>query len=161
MNGNKEKQIARRQKILEIITSERVDSVPELREKLDAEGYHCDRATVYRDIQAMGLITAVQRDGTVGIATPERVAYESVSERLSKLTVEAVYDVVSYKDMVKIRCVRGCAEAVAASVEGLRLQEVFCCMSSFDYVIVICLHEEGAAKVADILRRAVFGDDYV
>lgn len=145
----------RQSKILEIIEREAIADVEELRDALAKEGYDFDDKTIYRDVAALHLATTIRPDGHVGLATPAYVAHESLAERLSKLTVEAAVHVEMLNMFIKIRCIHGCAEAVATSVNALSLKEIFVCIVARDDVLVVCRSPEDASTVYNILGEVI------
>lgn len=142
--------------ILDIIEKKAIQDSKSLAEALKEEiGLEVDRVTLYRDITELGLVNTVLPSGEVGFSTAARVAYESWAERLSKLTVEAAIRAYVLKNYVKIQCIHGCAEAVAASVNGLNLNEVFCSIVARDDVLVICNSDNDAQRVYKILSEVI------
>lgn len=145
----------RQSAILDIIERKAIPDSKALDEALREIGIEVDRVTLYRDITELGLVSTVRPDGEVGFSTAARVAYESWAERLSKLTVEAAIRVRCMKNYVKIQCIHGCAEAVAASVNALNLNEVFCSIVARDDVLVVCTSDLDAQRVNRILGEVI------
>lgn len=145
----------RQSKILEIIDRTPIQDAKQLMEALKEEGFECDDATIYRDILDMHLASTVRKDGRIGLATPAYVAHESLAERLAKLTVEAGIQVEILDMYVKVRCIHGCAEAMAASVNALNFDEVFCCVVAGDDLLVICKSADKANRVFNILGKVI------
>lgn len=145
----------RQAKIIELITAEQIPDARTLMQRLREEGYEFDDATGYRDIAELHLAASIRDDGTLGLATPAMIAHESMAERLSKLTVEAALHVDYHGNMVKVRCLRGCADAVAMSIDALRLDQVFASVVARDDVIAFCKSDDDAAFVYRILGRVI------
>ena len=145
----------RHAKILEIIEREAISDIIQLRDALAKEGFDFDDKTIYRDVAALHLAVTVRPDGRMGLATPAYVAHESLAERLSKMTVEAAVQVERLDRYIKVRCVHGCAEAVASSIDALNLDEVFCCVAARDDVLVICYSADDANVVYNILGDVI------
>jgi len=145
----------RQSKVLELIEKYAVPDAGTLQQLLAENGFVYDEATIYRDITDMHLATSVRPDGRIGFATPGQIAHESLAERLSKLTIEAAMQVEMLNIYVKIRCIHGCAEAVATSINALTLDQVFCCVVARDDVLIICRSEDDAKFVFKILEKVI------
>lgn len=145
----------RQGKIVELIAQEPIPDARALMQRMREEGYVFDDATIYRDINELHLAVNFRDDGMIGLATPAMIAHDSIAERLSKLTVEAAMRVDCYGNMVKVQCLRGCAEAVAMSIDALNLDQVFASVVARDDVIAFCKTNEDALYVYKLLGRVI------
>lgn len=145
----------RQGKIVELIRNEPIPDAKKLRERLREEGFEFDDATIYRDIADLHLAVNIRDDGMLGLATPAMIAHDSMAERLSKLTVEAAMRVDFHNNLVKVKCMRGCAEAVAMSIDALNLDQVFASFVARDDVVAICKSNEDAVYVYKLLGRVI------
>lgn len=145
----------RQLKILEIVDEQSIASIKDLQAILETEGFKVDRTSMYKDAAELHLIVAARSDGTIGLTTPDRVARESIAERLAKMTVEAAIDIDILNNMVKIRCIHGCADAVVTAIDSLHLASVFCSVLARDDALIICKSEESAEQLYKLLGRVI------
>ena len=144
----------RQKKILEIVSSEDIETQEELMNALAREGYETTQATVSRDIRelklrkvSMGVGGRVYRPS--GLATDPAIgSMESYKNILSS----SVLSVDTAGNLVVVKTVSGMAMAVAAAIDSLRIDGVMGSIAGDDTIFVAVKDAGHTAGVSKEIR---------
>ncbi len=144
----------RQKKILEIVSSEDIETQEELMNALAREGYETTQATVSRDIRelklrkvSMGVGGRVYRPS--GLATDSAIgSMESYKNILSS----SVLSVDTAGNLVVVKTVSGMAMAVAAAIDSLRIDGVMGSIAGDDTIFVAVKDAGHTAGVSKEIR---------
>ena len=144
----------RQKKILEIVSSEDIETQEELMNALAREGYETTQATVSRDIRelklrkvSMGVGGRVYRPS--GLATDSAIgSMESYKNILSS----SVLSVDTAGNLVVVKTVSGMAMAVAAAIDSLRIDGVMGSIAGDDTIFVAVKYAGHTAGVSKEIR---------
>ena len=144
----------RQKKILEIVSSEDIETQEELMNALGREGYDTTQATVSRDIRelklrkvSMGVGGRVDRPS--GLATDSAIgSMESYKNILSS----SVLSVDTAGNLVVVKTVSGMAMAVAAAIDSLRIDGVMGSIAGDDTIFVAVKDAGHTAGVSKEIR---------
>jgi transcriptional regulator of arginine metabolism len=143
----------RREKILELIATEHMDTQERLLQRLAEEGFTATQATVSRDINALGLIKTRDASGLVRYALPSDTATPGELSRFRNIWSESVIDVAAARNIVVVRCHAGMANAACASVDRMDFDGIVGSLSGDDTFILIMQDDSGAAHMAKRLSN--------
>ena len=144
----------RQKKILEIVSSEDIETQEELMNALGREGYDTTQATVSRDIRElklrkvnMGVGRRVYRPS--GFSTDSAIgSMESYKNILSS----SVLSVDTAGNLVVVKTVSGMAMAVAAAIDSLRIDGVMGSIAGDDTIFVAVKDAGHTAGVSKEIR---------
>ena len=129
--------------ILEIISSEAIETQNQLMQALKERGIHTTQATLSRDIRDMHLSKEVAPDGRYRYVTAKRDAGDHL-ERLQKIFRESVvsYDVA--QNLLVIRTLPGLASAACSALDSIEVEGLVGTLAGDDTAF-IAMRDNGAA----------------
>ena len=145
--------ISRQAKIVELIGRYQIETQEELCELLNKEGYEVTQATVSRDIRALKLTKVVAPNG--------KQCYKFIADtqELSQKQINILRDGFVSCDMAQnllvVRTAVGLAQAVAASIDALRFDEVMGCIAGDDTILIVTRTMDDCLEVMKKLRKIV------
>lgn len=137
--------------ILELITAREIATQEELALLLKKEGFEVTQATVSRDIKELKLTKALGESGIYKYVQPQAPGEEHPSRHLLILS-RAVLTVEFAQNMVVIKTHSGMAQAAAAVLDGLSLQEVVGTLAGDDTIFCVTRSEDAALQLTGRIR---------
>ncbi len=140
---------SRHSKILEIINKHEIETQEDLARNLCDNGFNVTQATVSRDIKELRLIKVLTREGRYKYATLKQHE-SSMSDRFRKLFRDSVISFDFAGNMIVIKTLVGAANAAAAAMDALDLEDVVGSIAGDDTIFVLIRDVEnipGAIKV--------------
>ena len=139
----------RHEKILEIISSQSIETQEELSEALRAQGIVATQATISRDIKELRLQKMLTPEGSYRYAVPARRNEGNLDARLHTIFQESVTSVDAASNIVVIKTLPGLANAACSAVDSMHLDYVLGTLAGDDTGIVIVVDEKHAATLKD------------
>src|SRR5207245_9458727 len=134
----------RQKAILELLERGPVASQEDLQRALGKRGFKVGQATLSRDIHDLHLV----KTGT-GYARPQDdIGSELPLPPVSRLVREFVLEVRPAENLLVINTTVGSAQPVAAALHGADWPEALGTLARDDTILIVCLHEEAAARLA-------------
>ncbi len=129
----------RQEKILEIISSGKVETQEDLQAKLREAGFDVTQATVSRDIRELKLIKTSSPSGgyCYSPSSSESEGNSGVSAKYRSVLRNAVTAVDWAGNVVVIKTYSGMAQAAAAAVDHMGRREVVGCVAGDDAIMVL------------------------
>lgn len=146
---------ARRQRIVDILSSQSVRSQEELRQILAREGLEVTQPTLSRDLDELGAIKVATPDGVV-YAVAAGPAPDAPA-RLSRVVADLLVSAESSGTMAVLRTPPGAAHYLASAIDRAALPEILGTVAGDDTVFVVARGAEGGAQVAALLLRVAGG----
>lgn len=142
----------RQRKILDIVSSEDIETQEELMKALKREGYDTTQATVSRDIKELKL-----RKVSLGVGRrvyrPSGISADASSMESYKNILESgVLSVDTAGNLVVVKTVSGMAMAVGAAIDSLRIDGVVGCIAGDDTIFVAVKDLNHTAGVSKEIR---------
>ncbi len=144
---------ARQKKILEIISSNDIDTQEALIAKLREEGYPATQTTVSRDINQLKLVKAVTSSGTYKYILSS-VQNENIRPAMNASLNDAVLKIDVAKNIVVVKTLPGMANAVAVCIDSFNHGEIVGSVAGDDTVIIVTYEDAIAKKMQDNLKAA-------
>lgn len=145
----------RQERLLELISSQIIDTQEDLQAALKSSGYDVTQATVSRDIKELRIVKATDSDGRYRYISHRetagaRIAYHDIfSGSVIKIDY-AMNDVV-------IKCHPGMASGACAALDNMKWDCVVGTLAGDDTILVITRSENSAHELAVSLRRIIAG----
>lgn len=138
----------RQNKILELISSQPIETQEELVEQLKAAGFDVTQATISRDIKELGLVKVAEN----GKQHYERERYNTnVTLKFKDMCKHSVLSVDCAGNLAVVRTLSGSANIVAIMVDRLNNKSILGCVAGDDTVFIACREESSARDVAQLL----------
>lgn len=125
----------RQLKILELIKKYSIDRQDDLVRHLQQEGYHVTQATVSRDINELGLVKMQGADKKYRYVHTDKD--ETASDKMYTLFKETVISITSSLNIIVIKTLSGSANAAAALLDKLEIEEILGTIAGDDTLMVI------------------------
>lgn len=146
--------IKRHSKILELIKTFEIETQEELSDKLRDAGYEVTQATVSRDIKQLRLIKVMSKDGKYKYSAMGDSS-ENVTARFHNVFSETAYEIAYANNMVVVKCYSGMANAAAAAIEAMNLNQIVGTLAGDDTIFIIAHNEENAVQLTSVLQKAL------
>lgn len=138
--------------ILDLISSESINTQDALIEHLRMHGFEATQATISRDIRELNLSKVSTGDGSYRYVVP-RSAAPAEENSFRSMLVGAVRSVVSAQNIIVLRTNSGLAQPVALGIDNLGLPEILGCIAGDDTVIAVAQDTESAKETTVRLRK--------
>lgn len=155
-------QVARRGRIVELLTRHRVASQAALRELLSEDGYDVTQATVSRDLDEIGALKVTDASGEAFYAVPSPggdpgarlpESPSTARTRLGRVLTEVLLSVDSSGNIAVLRTPPGDAQFLASAVDHAPLDDVIGTVAGDDTVLMVTRSPTGGADVAQTMLK--------
>lgn len=143
---------SRKQRIIELIQEECIETQDRLMHRLDESGYTVTQATVSRDIKELRLMKVLDPNGKYRYVMPKQ-EQPDMSSKFSSFFADAVVSVNNGQNIVCIKCQVGMAQAVCASLDNMRWEGIVGTLAGDDTIFVLCSNVEAAENMVDELKK--------
>lgn len=141
----------RQAKILEIISSNDVETQEELQEFLLSFGYDVTQATISRDIKELRLVKDLSSQGRYVYSTGKKHS-ENITHRAGGIFSETIISIDYALNTIVIKCFPGMANAACAAIDSMNLDEILGSIAGDDTIFILCRSEESAYNFTEKLR---------
>lgn len=139
----------RQAKIIEIISSQDVETQKDLLDALHRAGYHSTQATISRDIKELRIVKEQTKFGTYRYASSAREVAGSFGSRLNSIFRECVTGFDHAQNLVVIHTIPGLAGAAASAVDAMRMSFVLGSIGGDDTVLIVMRDANAAAAFCE------------
>ncbi|MDI9491007.1 MAG: arginine repressor [Clostridiaceae bacterium] len=140
----------RQSRILQIIKQKSIETQEELVNALKDFNMDVTQATVSRDIKELGILKVATGHGKQKYV-PMTQSGEGASGRLMTIFVEAVIALENTDSFVIIQTLPGMAQAAAASLDSMHLEQILGSIAGDDTIFVATRSAQDAIKLKSIL----------
>lgn len=137
----------RQAKILEIISSQTVQTQEQLLDALRAAGISTTQATVSRDIKQLGIVKEMMGFGTSRYVVASDEQPKRFADRLNLIFQECVVGYDYAQNIVVLHTLPALAGAAASAIDALELNSVLGTVAGEDTVIVVTRGEASAVEL--------------
>lgn len=142
---------ARQKKILELVSSQDIETQSELAATLRQLNFSVTQATVSRDIKELGLIKI--STGTGRQRYVQELSDRNILNRIGEIFKSAVLSIKNALNIVVVKTLSGCAAPAGIMIDKLESASVLGSVSGDDTIIIVTASEEAAGGLADKLGR--------
>ena len=136
----------RQAKILEIITSENIETQEQLLNRLQEMGINSTQATISRDIKQMHLIKEPMGQGMYRYAVSGNRTKLNFAERLRTIFRESITSIDSAQNIVVLKTMPGLASAACAAMDSMEFPFMVGSLAGDDTAFIIMRDNESAAE---------------
>lgn len=153
-------QVARRDRIVQLLGRHRVSSQAALRELLAGEGFEVTQATVSRDLDEIGAVKLLDPDGLPVYALPSAAGEQgarlpenpsAAHARMARLLGELLVSADASANIAVLRTPPGAAQFLAAAIDHAAPPEVVGTIAGDDTVLMVARKTAGGADLARIM----------
>lgn len=142
----------RQAKILEIISSNDIETQEQLQSMLLGIGYEVTQATISRDIKELRLVKELSSNGRYVYSTGQK-NNDSITKRTGGIFNESIIRIDYALNTVVIKCFTGMANAACATIDSMNLDEIVGTIAGDDTIFILCRSEETAKIFTSKLRN--------
>ena len=144
----------RQAKILELISSNEIETQEELQALLSENGFEVTQATISRDIKELRLVKDLSSKGKYYYSTGKRNT-ENINKRAGGIFNESIIKIDYAMNIVVIKCFAGMANAVCAAIDTMSIENVLGSIAGDDTIFILCTNENAAMNLTYILRKMI------
>ena len=142
----------RQAKILELISSNEIETQEELQALLLENGFDVTQATISRDIKELRLVKDLSSKGKYYYSTGKRNT-ENINRRAGGIFNESIIKIDYAMNIVVIKCFPGMANAVCAAIDTMSIDNVLGSIAGDDTIFILCSNENAAMNFTYSLRK--------
>lgn len=144
---------ARHDKIIDLISSQIIETQDDLCNKLREAGYNVTQATVSRDIRELKLTKVVGPDGRQAYASYQKKVTTDDNLRHKRVFKDAVMKIDVAMNILVIKANVGMAPAVGAVIDSMDIPGMVGCIAGDDTIMCAMRSIEEANKAKELLTR--------
>lgn len=145
----------RQSKILEIISTQNVETQEQLLEALRNEGFRGTQATISRDIKELRVVKELTSLGTYRYTTSSNEVAGSFTTRLNTIFKECVVNFDYAQNIIVIRTLPGLASAAGSAIDAMNLSTVVGSLAGDDTVLVVMRDTNAAASFFGEIKHLI------
>ena len=145
----------RQAKIIEIVSTQSVETQEQLLAALQEAGFRGTQATISRDIKELRIVKELTSLGTYRYTTSVNEVGGSFSSRLNTIFRECVISYDCAQNIVVIKTLPGLASAAGSAVDSMNLSIVLGTLAGDDTVIVVMRDTNAAAAFCGEIKSLV------
>ena len=145
----------RQAKIMEIISSQNVETQEQLLAILQAEGFRGTQATISRDIKELRIVKELTSLGTYRYTAAGNETSGSFSSRLNAIFRECVTSFDYAQNIIIIRTLPGLASAAGSAIDAMNMHLVVGCLAGDDTVMVVMRDNNAAAAFCGEIKNLI------
>lgn len=134
----------RQTKILEIISTQDIETQEQLLKELQNAGFHSTQATISRDIKELRVIKELTTLGTYRYATASRESAGAFSARLNTIFKESVISYDYAQNIVVIKTLPSLAPAAGRAIDAMNMSVVVGTLAGDDTLLIIMREVQAA-----------------
>ncbi len=143
----------RQAKILEIISSENIETQEQLLDRLQAHGITSTQATISRDIKQLHLIKEPMGQGMYKYAVSGNRTRLNFAERLRTIFRESITSIDSAQNIVVIKTMPGLASAACAAMDGMDFSFMVGSLAGDDTAFIVMRDTESALEFCKEIKE--------
>ena len=143
----------RQAKILEIISTQNVETQEQLLALLQKEGFRGTQATISRDIKDLRIVKELTNLGTYRYTTSTNEMSGSFSSKLNTIFRECVIGIDYAQNIIVIRTLPGLASAAGSAIDAMNLNLVVGTLAGDDTVMVVMRDSNAAAAFCGEIKN--------
>ena len=145
----------RQAKILEIISTENIETQEQLLDRLQAHGITSTQATISRDIKQLRIIKELGPNGVYRYATAPKPAEHTFSAKLNLIFRQCITSVDYAQNMIVVKTMPGLANGAASAIDKLNIPEMLGTLAGDDTCFVVLKDTQAAAELCAEIREQI------
>lgn len=145
----------RQAKIMEIISTNNVETQEQLLAALQKEGFRGTQATISRDIKELRIVKELTSLGTYRYTISTNEVSGSFSSRLNTIFRECVIGYDYAQNIIVIRTLPGLASAAGSAIDAMNMNMVVGTLAGDDTVMVVMRDNNAAAIFCGEIKNLI------
>lgn len=145
----------RQAKIMEIISTQNVETQEQLLAALQKEGFRGTQATISRDIKELRIVKELTNLGTYRYTTSSDELSSSFTSRLNTIFRECVIGYDYAQNIIVIRTLPGLASAAGSAIDAMNISPVVGSLAGDDTVMIVMRDNNAAAAFCGELKNLI------
>jgi len=145
----------RQAKIMEIISTNNVETQEQLLAALQKEGFRGTQATISRDIKELRIVKELTSLGTYRYTASTNEVSGSFSSRLNTIFRECVIGYDYAQNIIVIRTLPGLASAAGSAIDAMNMSMVVGTLAGDDTVMVVMRDNNAAAMFCGEIKNLI------
>ena len=143
----------RQAKIMEIISTQNVETQEQLLDALRDAGFHSTQATISRDIKELRIVKELTSLGTYRYTTTQGEVTGTFTSRMNTIFRECVTGFDYAQNMVVIHTLPGLASAAGSAIDAMSLSIILGTIAGDDTVFVVMRDNNAAAAFCGEIKN--------
>lgn len=143
----------RQAKIMEIISTNDIETQEQLLEALQKQGFQSTQATISRDIKELRIIKELTSLGTYRYSASAKESDGTFSARLNTIFRECVTNFDYAQNIVVIKTMPGLASAAGSAVDGMNMSVVVGTIAGDDTLLLVMRDNNAAASFCAEIKK--------
>lgn len=143
----------RQAKIMEIISTQNVETQEQLLDALREAGFYSTQATISRDIKELRIVKELTSLGTYRYTTTQGEVAGTFSSRMNTIFRECVTGFDYAQNMVVIHTLPGLASAAGSAIDAMSLSIILGTIAGDDTVFVVMRDNNAAAAFCGEIKN--------
>lgn len=143
----------RKQEILDIISTKKVETQEQLIQELQQRGVSVSQSTISRDIRQLHLVKEQNNSGVYKYAETDYVLDEGVTEKLLLIFRQGVLSCDWAQNLVVIKTMPGLAGAAASAIDHMELPDIVGSLAGNDTVMLVMRTAQETEAFCDKINR--------
>lgn len=135
----------RQAKIMEIISTQDVETQEQLLQALQEAGFTSTQATISRDIKELRIVKELTGFGTYRYSVSNKDGGSTFSARLNTIFRECIVSFDYAGNMIVVKTMPGLASAAAAAIDSMNMSVVVGTLAGDDTVMIVMRDNNSAA----------------
>lgn len=135
----------RQAKIMEIISTQDVETQEQLLQALQEAGFTSTQATISRDIKELRIVKELTGFGTYRYSISNKDGGSTFSARLNTIFRECIVSFDYAGNMIVVKTMPGLASAAAAAIDSMNMSVVVGTLAGDDTVMIVMRDNNSAA----------------
>ncbi len=143
----------RQNAIVDIITTQNIETQNQLLEALKLRGIKSTQATLSRDLKDLRLVKELTGVGHYRYALPGNSSRVAHSEKLAKIFRECVVSCDTAMNLVVLKTLPGLAMAASSAIDGMEIPELVGSVAGDDTVFMAMRDVKGAELFSEEIKK--------
>ena len=143
----------RQAKIMEIISTQNVETQEQLLDALRVAGFYSTQATISRDIKELRIVKELTGLGTYRYTTTQGEVAGTFSSRMNTIFRECVTGFDYAQNMVVIHTLPGLASAAGSAIDAMSMSIILGTIAGDDTVFVVMRDSNAAAAFCGEIKN--------
>ena len=143
----------RQNAIVDIITTQNIETQNQLLEALKLRGIKSTQATLSRDLKDLRLVKELTGVGHYRYALPGNSSRVAHSEKLAKIFRECVVSCDTAMNLVVLKTLPGLAMAASSAIDGMEIPELVGSVAGDDTVFMAMRDVRGAELFSEEIKK--------
>lgn len=145
----------RQAKIMEIISTQDVETQEQLLQHLQEAGFHSTQATISRDIKELRIVKELTSLGTYRYCAAAKEVPNTSLGRLNTIFRECVTDFAYAQNIVVIHTMPGLASAAGSALDAMNMSVILGTLAGDDTVFIVMRDSNAAAAFCGEIKSLI------